>query len=657
MEPISTKKFLQTFLWTSILLSSLAILQTVQRFNELEVLLWRSRWIALPLIFALNIFIGFWVLRFSFIDRLVEWMDTIEDNSPNPLSKILGFLLLLLGFASVWVVRLFLFGSILPKLMPILWVFLWASLIQSLGLKLINNKIKWHVAFAALVLLQGVIYQIYGRFTIVSSDPFSIGYSEAGRHYYASLFFAKSLYGISLPYPFLHPSRYLLLSLPYLFDGLPLWYHRLWQVLLWIGLTSASAILLSRRMKLNHWMTVLVTAWAFLYFLQGAVYYHLHISVILVLAGVSVQRHGRSLFFIILASIWAGISRVNWFPVPVMLAIAIYLLETPVNGKRWRYWITPFTWGVSGLGAALISQFVYISISGNADTRAFGSSFTSDLLWNRLLPNPTYPMGILPGILIVTAPLLIALYQMLRGKTLQLHPLRWLALLALLLILFVGGALVSTKIGGGGDLHNMDAYFVLLGLMTLSFWANQVSAEGEAKAAWGQVGWTTVSTAVLIPLAFAILGIRFWHSYDRVATDQDLQKLQRIVSETIANGGEVLFVTERQLLTFGDLQNILLVPEYEQVELMEMAMSGNRDYLEQYYSDLENRRFALIIAEEQKFTQQKKGAFSEEDNAWVRYAGAPLLCNYKPFLTLTSVNVQIFEPRSGQPPCKDPFAE
>lgn len=657
MEPVSTKKFLQAFIWTSILLSGLAIIQTVQRFNELEVLLWRSRWIVLPAIFALNIVAGFWVLRSSFTGCVVEWMDRIEDNSPNALPKLLGFILLLLGFASVWVVRLFLFGSILPKLMPIFWLFLWASLIQSLGLKLINNNIKWHVAFASLVLLQGVIYQIYGRFTIVSSDPFSIGYSEAGRHYYASLFFAKSLYDISLPYPFLHPSRYLLLSLPFLFDGLPLWVHRLWQVVLWIGLTSASAILLARRMKLNTWMTVLVAAWAFLYFLQGAVYYHLHVSVILVLAGVSVQKPWRSLLFVVLASVWAGISRVNWFPVPAMLAIAMYVLETPLNGKGWRYWGTPFLWGIVGLGTAVISQFVYISISGNADTRAFGSSFTSDLLWNRLLPNATYPMGILPGILIVTAPLLIALYQMLRGKTLQLHPLRWLALLALLLILFVGGALVSTKIGGGGDLHNMDAFFVMLGLMTLSLWAEQVSVEGEAKAAWGQVSWKAISAALLIPLAFALPGIRFMHQYNQSMTERDIKKLQRIISETIANGGEVLFVTERQLITFGDLQNIPLIPEYEQVELMEMAMSGNREYLEQYYSDLENRRFALIIAEEQKFTQQKKGAFSEEDNAWVRYAGAPLLCNYKPFLTLTSVNVQIFEPRSGQPPCKDPFAE
>lgn len=86
-------------------------------------------------------------------------------------------------------------------------------------------------------------------------------------------------------------------------------------------------------------------------------------------------------------------------------------------------------------------------------------------------------------------------------------------------------------------------------------------------------------------------------------------------------------------------------------------MSGNREYLQHYYADLKSGRFALIIAEEQKFNLQKIGSFVEEDNAWVRYAGAPLLCAYKPFTTLTSVNVQIFEPRPDSSDCKNPFSE
>ena len=653
MEPISSRKFLQTFIWSSILLSGFAIIQTIQQVNELGIILWHSRWVFLLAIFAINIVAGAFILRQVFLEHISRWMDGLEINPAKKLIKLFGLVLVIFGFSLIWVIRLILFGSILPQLMPIFWVFLWASLLQTFGLKLMSGY-KWYSLFAAAILLQGLVYQIYGHLTIISDDPFSIGYSEASRYYYASLFFAKSLYQAQIPYPFLHPSRYLLMSLPFLIDGLPLWFHRLWQSLLWIGLTSASAILLTRRMHLKGWMNFLVFSWAFLYFLQGAVYYHLQVCVILVLVGVSIRHPWRSFLFVFLASIWAGISRVNWFPVPAMLAIAIYVLETPLAGKGWHYWVHPFLLGVVGVGTALISQFAYIEISGNADIRAFGSSFTSDLLWNRLLPNRTFPLGILPAILIVSAPLGIALFQMLRGKLANLHPMRWLALLTLLLVLFLGGLIVSIKIGGGGDLHNMDAFLVMLALIATSILAGRVVGDSESSPSWGNFQWGVA--ALLVPLGFALPQIGFFHSYNNNIAKKDVQRLQQVVSEIVGNGGEVLFVTERQLLTFNQLTNIPLIPEYEQIELMEMAMSGNRDYLEQYYSDLQNRRFSLVIAEDQKFTQQKKGAFLEENNAWVHYIGAPLLCAYKPVEILTSTNVQVFEPRSGHPSCKDPFS-
>jgi hypothetical protein len=357
----------------------------------------------------------------------------------------------------------------------------------------------------------------------------------------------------------------------------------------------------------------------------------------------------------VLASIWAGASRVNWFPVPAMLAIAIYLLETSSSGKGWRYWLTPAAWGISGLVAAVVSQFAYINISGNADVRTFGSSFTSDLLWNRLFPNETFPLGVLLGVTLVSAPLVIALIQITRGQFSRLHPLRWGALLAMLLVLLLGGLIVSVKIGGGADLHNMDAFLVLLALITTTFFAGHVAGEGDLNPAWGQIHWSVIMAALLIPLGFALPQIGFLPSYDHALVEKDIQKLQQAVSA--GNGGEILFVTERQLLTFDKLNNIPLVPEYEQIELMEMAMSGNRDYLETFYSDLKRHRFNIIVAEEQKFTQQKKGSFIEENNAWVRFVGAPLLCAYKPVENLSSTNIQVFVPRPGQPACKDPFSE
>lgn len=653
MKPISPKVFWQTFIASSILLSVLAIYQTAQQVSTLDIILWRSKWILLVGVFALNILAGGFVLRQLSLDSGARWVEKLEFTPKSIFFKLFGFILIGFGFSLVWAVRLIFFGNNLPQVTPIFWVFLWASLLQSLGLKLITGH-KWHILFALTVLVQGVIYQIYGHLTIVSDYPFSIGYSEAGRHYYASLFFARSLYEAQLPLPFLHPTRYFLMSLPFLFQGLPLWFHRLWQALLWIGLTAASSILLIRRLNLEGWMQFIVTAWAFLYFLQGAVYYHLHICVIIILAGVSVRHPWRSLLFIGIASMWAGASRVNWFSVPAMLAIAIYLLETPIENKGWRYWLTPFAWGASGLVVAVISQFIYINISGNADIRTFGSSFTSDLLWNRLLPNETFPLGILLGIALVSSPLIIAIIQMIRGKLSRLHPFRWLALLFLVLVLFLGGLIVSVKIGGGADLHNMDAFLIMLALIATSFFAGRVAGESELNPAWGQIHWSVTVAALLVPLGFALPQIGFFYSYDHVAVEKDIQKLQEAVA---GGGGEILFVTERQLLTFEELNNIPLVPEYEQIELMEMAMSENREYLEVFYSDLKHHRFEFIIAEEQKFTLQKKGSFIEENNAWVRYVGTPLLCAYKPVASLSSTNIQVFVPRDGDPACKDPFSK
>ena len=653
MEPVSSKKFLQTFIWSVILLSVLSIYQTIQQGEALDIIIWRSKWIILLGIFALNMVAGLFALRYLSSQDDAWLSEKFEINSSN---KLMGVLLVVFGFSLPWVLRLYLFGNILPQVAPIFWVFLWASLMQSLGLKWITGY-KWHILFALVVLAQGLVYQIYGHLAVITDYPFSIGYSEASRHYYASMFFAEQLYGMKLPLPFLHPSRYLLMSIPFLIDGLPLWFHRMWQALLWIGLTTASCVLLTRRLRLNGWMQFFVASWAFLFFLQGAVYYHLQVCVILILAGVSMKHPGRSFIVLVVASLWAGVSRVNWFPVPAMFAIAIYLMETPFRSKGWRYWLIPFVWGASGLGSAAIFQFLYINISGNADVRAFGSSFTSELLWNRLLPNDTSSLGILLGILMVSAPLFIALAQILSGNISRLHPLRSLALLSFLVVLFLGGLAVSTKIGGGGDLHNMDAYLVMLALIASSFFAERVAAEQQSSPAWGKIRWPVAVAALLVPLGFALPQIGFTHSYDHAGVETDIQKLQQVVSDTIDNGGEVLFVTERQLLTFNELKNIPLTPDYEQIELMEMAMSGNREYLENYYADLRSHRFAVIVAEDQKYVQRKDGAFIEEDNAWVRFVGAPLLCAYKPVESLTSANLQIFVPRPNPPSCKDPFLE
>ncbi|MCK7481598.1 MAG: hypothetical protein M0C28_33790 [Candidatus Moduliflexus flocculans] len=113
---------------------------------------------------------------------------------------------------------------------------------------------------------------------------------------------------------------------------------------------------------------------------------------------------------------------------------------------------------------------------GNTDNaEAFTSSFTSDLLWYRLWPNENFPLGVIPAILILSGPLLLVI--LLAARRNSLHGIRWLGLSAMLLALFAGSAVVSTKIGGGGDLHNMDTYAVLVSLVSLYFFSGRIEAE------------------------------------------------------------------------------------------------------------------------------------------------------------------------------------
>ncbi|NJN79097.1 MAG: hypothetical protein HC797_00715 [Anaerolineales bacterium] len=79
----------------------------------------------------------------------------------------------------------------------------------------------------------------------------------------------------------------------------------------------------------------------------------------------------------------------------------------------------------------------------------------------------------------------------------------------------------------------------------------------------------------------------FFHHYDETLVKKDTQTLQDAISSIANHGGEILFITERQMISFDLVDGVTLVPEYEQAELMEMAMSRNRFYLEQYYADLE----------------------------------------------------------------------
>jgi hypothetical protein len=132
--------------------------------------------------------------------------------------------------------------------------------------------------------------------------------------------------------------------------------------------------------------------------------------------------------------------------------------------------------------------------------------------------------------------------------------------------------------------------------------------------------------------------------YDQAQASSDLLTLREAV-QSYSTIGEVLFIYERHLLTFGMIPQVPIVPEYEVISLTEMAISGNKPYLDKFYSDLKEHRFAAIVARKQNLVDTSAGDFAEESNVWNRLVAYRLLCEYEPILTLDSSNIQVFVPR------------
>ena len=152
--------------------------------------------------------------------------------------------------------------------------------------------------------------------------------------------------------------------------------------------------------------------------------------------------------------------------------------------------------------------------------------------------------------------------------------------------------------------------------------------------------------AVLLPLYPLLYEGEPLPHRDLVAAQSDLEIVQALSQEALQKNERVLFIGQRHLLTFHLIKPVPFEPNYELLELMEMAMSDNRDYLEQFYQDLRKHTFGLIITDPQP-AEYKDPTFSfpEENNVWLEKVTTPLLEYYQLFDHLTASGVQIYVPR------------
>ena len=667
----NTRSFWLTVITVTLLLSITAARGTVLRASELGMNLTRSAWGGVLLLYLAAALFSIWmfihVLRGGqFHVRALSKLEAPVFESAAWRGIGLALFVAIL-FLIPWIKFSLQVGRNIenPVVDTILvarayyWMCWWAILVGVAAFK-VAFRTSWPLALISAFVILGIAYEAWIRFSAVTTYPLSMGWSEGSRYYYASLYFSRSLYGESIPLSTLHPSRYLLQSLAFLIPSLGLPAHRFWQFLLWVGMTAWSATAIARRVTSPNEKAVawLLAGGLFTFFLRVGVYYHLEPMVILPMAFVSAKRPMQSLLAVAAASLWAGISRVNWFPMPAMIATAIYLLETPFDANRsgtsWKRWVNyysrPALWIFVGLVCAAIAQAAYIPLSGNSgNAEAFASSINSDLLWYRLWPNENHNLGIVPAMLLFGFPSIVILLRMAVRQWTSLHVTRWLGLFGMLAVLFAGSLVVSAKIGGGGDLHNMDTFSVLLGIVSAYCIGGQVAAESGSVQPVRPAA--ILSLAVMIPMLFLIPLLVTRDRYNVEKNEKAFQAVTQAVNEA-GKQGPVLFINERQLVAFHQV-NAPFVPEYEAVTLMEMAMSNNEPYLEHFYSDLQSHRFSAIVTNPQNTSIKESGALKEENNIWNTRVAPYIVCYYQPAERIdTDWNrIQIYVPNPNPENC------
>jgi hypothetical protein len=155
---------------------------------------------------------------------------------------------------------------------------------------------------------------------------------------------------------------------------------------------------------------------------------------------------------------------------------------------------------------------------------------------------------------------------------------------------------------------------------------------------------------VLLPAAKVIREPGFSKLPPAGLVAEALAETQTIVA-TAQEEGEVLFMDQRQLLTFGLVGDVPLVVEYEKKKLMDEAMAGNEAYFDGYYQDLAEHRFALIVSEPLRAEfQGDTFDFGNENDAWVKWVSIPMLCYYESKATYHEVGLELLVPRSEVTP-------
>lgn len=530
-----------------------------------------------------------------------------------------------------------------------------------------GGLIHWPALLVSAIFV-GSFFTFAKEFVSVTDYPLSLTWSEGNRIWDYSWLYGRHLYDYPVVQKFeayIDIGRQSLWGLPFLFPNVSIVDVRLWSMLV---LTVPYALFgwmafrpIKGRLKVWFW----VGLWVFLFLYQGPIYTPLVLSAILV-AGARHKPIWIALPLIYLAGYYAQLSRLTWMVAPAMWAVMIALIDGVSDGRRITFqdWARTAAYGLAGFlgGVGLVRGWrrvsVYLGRVANSSDAVVSppptstpppaihytdtadaveavstgaNSFLTDqpLLWERLWPNPTNGLGIVLGLVLATAPLILLLVYLIRSKRWRLNLWQQLGILGVLGAFLGLGVVISVKIGGGNNLHNVDMFLIGLVFAAGLAWESegrQVILDLEAQNEGVKI---LLLVMCLIPAFMPWVAATPLEIPEKHYVEMTIELLQAETERVVSQGGEVLFMDQRQLFTFGHIQ-APFVPEYEKKQVMDRALAGDREYFAPFYQDLADQRFGLIITDPQRIRYSTEDDdWGAENDAWVQWVTEPLYCYYE----------------------------
>jgi hypothetical protein len=524
---------------------------------------------------------------------------------------------------------------------------------------------------AALMLAGGFGYGFFSRINQVTDYPFTTYWSEGNRFFDYSTLLGNFRYirpdgeainafiswGMALPW-----------AIPFLVPNISIGFYRLWYQLVWIlpamilGYTAIDGKLNKR----NYQAALVFAMWTYLFLDQGPIYPPLVIAAIVTVIAVR-QRLPVGVVLIAMISYYVRTARWTWAYAPGLWAgmLAVLAIENPSPKKEsLKQLVKPVALGLAGyFGGQLLPSLIRV-ISGRPSLSFLPNVTTSTtrqpLLWDRLWPNPTYPPGILLGLVWAVLPAVIFIIMAAWKKHWKFSWIQKLSAGVVAAAFLIVGIIASTKIGGGSNLHNLDMFLMTI-FFILSVSINAVMKNTDTRRSFSSVMVIAAIALLIAPITYTLRTTERLTLPPAEKVEESLNAVRNKVEE-YSTQGEILFIDHRQLLTFNLVKNVPLIDEYEKKMLMDDALTGKSDVFSPFYDDLASHRFALIVNEPLNLIVRGEDyAFGEENDAYVKWVTIPLLCQYEPLYTSNATMLELLIPRATPAPsylqCEGVFSD